>query len=110
MRRILIENARRKRRTRHGGQLRRVDLDEVPLAVDDPTEDVVAVSEALDRLAQTDPQAAEFVKLRYFAGLSVDETAGILGISPRTAQRDWAYARAWLYRELTGGSGEAQKD
>jgi RNA polymerase sigma factor (TIGR02999 family) len=110
MRRILIENARRKRRTKHGGQLRRVDLDEISLAVEDPTEDVLAISEALDRLAQADPQAAEFVKLRYFAGLSVAEAAGVLGISPRTAQRDWAYARAWLYRELTGGSAGGQKD
>jgi RNA polymerase sigma factor (TIGR02999 family) len=110
MRRILIENARRKRRTKHGGQLRRMDLDVVSLAVDAPHEDVVAISEALDRLAQTDPQAAEFVKLRYFAGLSVDEAAGVLGISPRTAQRDWAYARAWLYRELTGGPEEGPKD
>ena len=109
MRRILIENARRKRRTKHGGQLRRVDLDEVSLAVDDPHEDVVAISEALDRLAQADPQAAEFVKLRYFAGLSVDEAAGVLSISPRTAQRDWAYARAWLYRELSGTPGDGQK-
>jgi RNA polymerase sigma factor (TIGR02999 family) len=102
MRRILVENARRKRRIRHGGQYHRVELDELPISVENPHEDVVAISEVLDRLAQVDGRAAEFVKLRYFVGLSVDEAATVLGISPRTAHREWSYARAWLYRELNG--------
>ena len=102
MRRILVENARRKQRIRHGGQYRRVELDELPVCVENPVEDVVAISEVLDRLAQVDERSAEFVKLRYFVGLSVDEAAEVLGISARTAHREWAYARAWLYRELNG--------
>jgi RNA polymerase sigma factor (TIGR02999 family) len=83
MRRILVENARRKRRVRHGGQFRRVELDELQICVENLGEDVVAISEVLDRLAQTDARSAEFVKLRYFVGLPVDEAAAVLGACPR---------------------------
>ena len=103
MRRILVENARRKRAEKRGGGLRRVDLDGVDLpAVPDgaPADDLLALDEALSRLALQDPVKAELVKLRYFAGLSVEEAAGVLGISRATAARYWAYARSWLYSEL----------
>lgn len=100
MRRILVDNARRKARIRHGGQLNRVKMDELPLAVEAPDEDVLAVHEALDHLAATDLQAAELVKLHYFLGLSMEEAAQLLGISPRTAYRTWSFARAWLYQHF----------
>jgi RNA polymerase sigma factor (TIGR02999 family) len=100
MRRILVENARRKRRHRHGGDLDRQDLDPDQVAAREPSDQLLAVDEALDRLAQTDPTAAELVKLRYFAGLSIPQAADVLDISPRSADRIWAYARAWLRREL----------
>src|SRR5215468_5279800 len=101
MRRILIDNIRRKRRPKHGGDRNRVDLDEAP-CVADPREDLLALDEALSRLAQQEPAKAELVKLRYFAGLSLEEAAGCLGISPATAKRYWAVARAWLYAALSG--------
>ncbi len=101
MRRILVEKARRKRRTRHGGGLRRVDLDQAtPGGDDDAAGDLLALHEALDQLANEEPVAAEVVKLRYFAGLTAEQTASALDISLRTANRHWAYARAWLYRRL----------
>ena len=100
MRRILVENARRKGRVRHGGQMERVELDDLPLTVQVPDEDLLAVHEALERLEQTDAQAAELVKLHYFLGLSMDESAELLSISPRTAYRTWSFARAWLYQHL----------
>jgi RNA polymerase sigma factor (TIGR02999 family) len=100
MRRILVDNARRKNRIRHGGQMNRVDMDEFPLAVKAPDEDVLAVHKALDGLSQADFQAAELVKLHYFLGLSMDEAAELLGVSPRTAYRTWSFARAWLYQHL----------
>jgi RNA polymerase sigma factor (TIGR02999 family) len=97
MRRILVEAARRKRGPEHGGHLARHDLDpEHPAAPDHLSARLVALDEALDRLAEVEPRAAEVVKLRYFAGLTVPEAAAALGISPRTADNDWAYARAWL--------------
>jgi RNA polymerase sigma factor (TIGR02999 family) len=103
MRRILVENARRKRRLKHGGARRRVELDEAVLSVDGPPADeLLAVDEALERLAGEDPQAAELVKLHYFAGLSVEQAAELLGVSSRKAYRIWAYARAWLFRSLGG--------
>jgi RNA polymerase sigma factor (TIGR02999 family) len=102
MRRILVENARRKRRIKHGGARRRVDLDEAILAIDGPAEELLAVDEALGRLAVEEPQAAELVKLHYFAGLTLDEAAEVLGISTRKGYRVWAYARAWLFRCLGG--------
>jgi RNA polymerase sigma factor (TIGR02999 family) len=100
MRRILVESARRKARVRHGGQMRQVDWDDFPLAVKAPDEDVLAVHEALNGLEQLDAPAAQLVKLHYFLGLSMDETADLLGISPRTAYRTWSFARAWLYQHL----------
>jgi RNA polymerase sigma factor (TIGR02999 family) len=103
MRRILVENARRKRRLKHGGARRRVELNEAALAVDaPPAGELLAVDEALERLAREDPQAAELVKLHYFAGLTIEQAAELLGISARKAYRIWAYARAWLFRSLGG--------
>jgi RNA polymerase sigma factor (TIGR02999 family) len=103
MRRILVEAARRKGRARHGGGHTRVGLDAVP--GEPPDADPVALSEAVDRLAAASPQAAELVKLRYFAGLTGREAAGLLGISPRKSDQLWAYARAWLLEHLSGDPG-----
>ena len=100
MRRILVEKARRKRRRRHGGGLRRVDLDRVTPGDDDAAGDLLALHEALDQLAAEEPVVAEVVKLRYFAGLTAEQVASALDISLRTANRHWAYARAWLYSRL----------
>jgi RNA polymerase sigma factor (TIGR02999 family) len=102
MRRILVEAARRKKRLRHGGGLQRSELPADGPAVTDPVEDVVAVDEALVKLAAADPQAAELVKLHYFAGLTIEQAAGVLGVSVRKAYTVWAYARAWLFRCLGG--------
>jgi RNA polymerase sigma factor (TIGR02999 family) len=108
MRRILVERARRKRRRRHGGGLARHDLDPDRLAAPGAPADLLALDEALDRLAAVAPRAAELVKLRYFAGLTVPQAAAALGVAPRTADADWAYARAWLLAELRGdGPGRA---
>jgi RNA polymerase sigma factor (TIGR02999 family) len=104
MRRILVDAARRKRRERHGGGRDRVSLDDAQPATPDPRHDLLALDDALTRLAGEDPQAARLVELRYFAGLSVPEAAETLGISPRTADRVWAFARAWLHRDLTDGA------
>ena len=100
MRRILIDRARRKKRGRHGGGLIRLDLDDIDLAEESKSETVLFVHEALDRLAARDPEVAELIKLRYFAGVPNQEAAQMLGMSERTARRNWAYARAWLAREL----------
>ena len=97
MRRILIESARRKRAVRHGGGMDRVDVDAVDIAVDASSDELLAVHEALDKFAAHDPQKAELVKLRYFVGLTLEESAEVLGICARTAKRHWVYARAWLY-------------
>jgi RNA polymerase sigma factor (TIGR02999 family) len=102
MRRILVERARRKRTERHGGQLRRCSLDGLDLVYDEPPEDLLALDEALNRLAAEHPDKAELVKLRYFAGLSIDDTAHALGISPATVKRRWEFARVWLFREVSG--------
>ena len=121
MRRILIENARRKRSAKHGGDMSRHDVTEVQVEASELGEELLALDEALNRLAEqdqvkadlvklrhfaglasADPQAAELVKLRYFAGLSIDEAARALNISPRSADRLWAYARAWLRRAVSG--------
>jgi len=100
MRRILVEQARRKGRARHGGGQRRVDLDESGVAAKSPNADLLAIDEALTRLADLDPKRAELVKLRFFAGLTMPEAAVALGISLATAERYWAFARTWLYAEL----------
>lgn len=106
MRRILVDAARRKGRDKHGGGRHRVKLGDTPAAAPDPLDDLVALDAALTRLAAEDPQAARLVELRHFSGLTVPETAEVLGLSPRTADRVWAYARAWLHRELTAaGAG-----
>lgn len=101
MRRILVEAARRKKAAKHGGGLHRHDANELPIAAPEAPEDLVALDEALDRFAAAEPQKAELVKLRYFAGLSIEETAEALGISPATATRHWNYSKAWLYREMS---------
>lgn len=101
MRRILVENARRKARIKHGGDRQREDVDLVQIEVAETREDLVALDRALDRLALADKSAAELVQLRYFAGLTIAEIAEALSISPRTADRTWAFAKAWLHRELS---------
>ena len=101
MRRILVDNARRKKAARHGGGLQKVELEEVEAASAND-EQVLAVHEALEEFAKREPQKAELVKLRYFVGMTVEEAAAVLGISEGTAKRHWAYARAWLYEEITG--------
>jgi RNA polymerase sigma factor (TIGR02999 family) len=100
MRRILIEQARRKKRHKHGGARQRIDLDAAFNLVPAPGDDVLALDEALRRLEATDATAAQIVKLRFFTGLSMPETAQALGLSLRTAERNWTYARTWLHREL----------
>lgn len=100
MRRILVERGRRRSRERHGGELVRKDLDTLDLAAPQATDDLLALDEALNRLATADEQASTLVKLRYFAGLSLSQAAEILGISPRTADRLWAYSRAFLHAEI----------
>jgi RNA polymerase sigma factor (TIGR02999 family) len=108
MRRILVDAARRKRRDKHGGDRHRLDLEAVQPTVSAPRDDLVALDAALTKLAAQDPQAAKLVELRQFTGLSVTDAAQALGISPRTADRIWAYARAWLHRELTGTAADPE--
>ncbi len=100
MRRILIENARRKRARRHGGGQQRMDVQEVEIATGVKDDELLAVDAALERFAAQDQQKAELVKLRYFTGLTIAEAAEILGVSAPTAKRWWAYARAWLHKEI----------
>jgi RNA polymerase sigma factor (TIGR02999 family) len=104
MRRILVDRARRKRSGKRGGKLARQNIDAADLAAPEVTENILAVDEALTSLAATDAQAAELVKLRYFAGLSIPEAARALNISTRSTNRLWAYARAWLHDALHGES------
>ena len=104
MRRILIDRARHRHALRHGGDLQRLNLDDVEVAAgsgDD--EHLLAVHEALDRLVEVDPQKAQLVKLRYFAGMTIEEAALALGVSEPTAKRWWTFARTWLYREIRAG-------
>ena len=103
MRRILIDNARRKKRLKHGGGRQKVDLDQAELPIDVPSDDLIALDEALEKLANTDKASADLIKLRFFAGLTMEQAANILGIGRRTADRNWAYARAWLYRAINKG-------
>jgi RNA polymerase sigma factor (TIGR02999 family) len=109
MRRILVENARRKGRIKHGGQQNRTDLDPVHIAAPQVREDLLALDEALVRLKVVDAQAVELVHLRYFVGLSAAEAAELMGISSRTADRIWAFARAWLRREIAGPGDDSEK-
>jgi len=97
MRRILVESARRKQRIRHGGRRKRVELDVASVASPLPSDELLALDEALDELTEGDPDAAALVKLRYFAGMTASDAAAAMGISRRTADRLWAYARAWLH-------------
>ena len=103
MRRILVERARHRRRIKHGAGRERVDFDgeQLPEQQQDPT-DLIALDEALSNLERIDARKAKVVSLRYFAGLSVEETAAAMDISPATVKNDWAFARAWLHRELSG--------
>ena len=100
MRRILVDNARRKRRHAHGGELQRVDLEEACSIAEESLDDVLAVDEALSKLAAEAPEKAELVKLRYFAGMTIPEAAEAMGISRATASRHWAYAKVFLYCEM----------
>jgi RNA polymerase sigma factor (TIGR02999 family) len=100
MRRILIDQARHKQSQRHGGGRRREDIEHQQIAAREPSLDVLAVNEALERFETVDPLKAQLVKLRYFAGLTIPQAADVLGISSTTADRYWAYARAWLHAEL----------
>jgi RNA polymerase sigma factor (TIGR02999 family) len=100
MRRILIDRARMRKRERHGHGLQRVDLDQVDVATTTDDNTLLLVNEALDKLAAEAPEKAKLIQLRYFAGLSIEDAATSLGISPATAKRHWAFARAWLYAEL----------
>jgi RNA polymerase sigma factor (TIGR02999 family) len=100
MRRILVDRARRKERVRHGGELERLDLEHATVATEDNDDTVLAIHEALEKLALESPQKAEIVKLRYFTGLDHAEIAEALGVSEPTVRRHWAYARSWLYAEL----------
>ncbi len=107
MRRILVESARRKARIKHGGKFARIAADDLDPAAPATDDDVIAVHESLELLAQADHQAAEVVKLHFFAALTLDEVATLLGISSRTAYRDWAFARAWLARKLGRSDDES---
>ena len=100
MRRILIDTARRKKSLRHGGDRKRVDLEDADLAIEGPSDDLIALDEALEKLARKDKVKADLVKLRYFAGLTIEQAAEILGISRSTVDEHWAYARAWLRMEI----------
>jgi RNA polymerase sigma factor (TIGR02999 family) len=104
MRRILVDNARRKRSRKRGGDLVREDLDALEIALPDMPEDLVALNEALDEFSAVDKTAAELVHLRFFAGLPLPEAARLLDVSPRTADRLWAYARAWLHQRVQSES------
>jgi RNA polymerase sigma factor (TIGR02999 family) len=106
MRRILIEQARHKQSQGQGGQLQRIDLDEALSVAADPSDELLALDEALGRFESIDPVAARLVKLRSFARLTVPQAARALGVAPSTADRWWAYARAWLHAELNKGEAD----
>jgi RNA polymerase sigma factor (TIGR02999 family) len=103
MRRILIDQARRKESLKRGGDRQRQDIEQVDIAAPEPSLDLLALDAALERFERLDPSKAELVKLRYFAGLTIRQAAAALGISATTADRHWAYARAWLHAELARG-------
>jgi RNA polymerase sigma factor (TIGR02999 family) len=104
MRRILIDNARRKQRLKRGGPRQKVDLEDAGIIIEGPSEDIIALDEALVKLALEDPVKADLVKLRYFAGLTIEQAARILNISKATADRYWSYSRAWLFYEIDKGA------
>jgi len=106
MRRILVDQARRKRRPKHGGDGKRIDLNEALAVSNAPNDQVLALDEALEQLAREEPDKVELVKLHFFAGLSLKEAGAVLGISERTAKRYWAFARAWLYEAIHLGKDE----
>jgi RNA polymerase sigma factor (TIGR02999 family) len=103
MRRILIDNARRKQRLKRGGGQRKVDIDDALLSIEEPSINLIALDEALVKLSKDDPIKAKLVELRFFAGLTMEQAAGVLGIAHSTADEHWAYARAWLRLEITKG-------
>ena len=107
MRRILVENARRKKRGKHGGHLQRLSLEDRDVPVESPPDDVLALDDALTRLAETDPEAARVVQLHFFAGLPIEQVAETMGVSRATAYRQWAYARARLRSAIDEGGGGA---
>jgi RNA polymerase sigma factor (TIGR02999 family) len=107
MRRILVESARRKGRVKRGGDRRRVDLDDYEVTTGPPEDEILALDDALTRLAQEDPAAAQVVQLHFFAGLSVEQAAEALGVSRATAYRQWIFARAWLRCAMSAGEEEA---
>ncbi|MFO0999188.1 MAG: ECF-type sigma factor [Planctomycetaceae bacterium] len=109
MRRILVENARRRQQLKHGGEFHKTEADDVPIVADTTQDDLIALDEALVRLKTVDADAARLVQLRYFTGLTIPLAAESLGISPRTADRLWAFARAWLHREISG-TAESPED
>ena len=104
MRRILVDNARRKHSRKHGGEHERVDLEDGIFAIQEPSEDMLALDEALTELDATDKVKADLVRLRYFAGLTMEQAAELLGLSLSTGKRHWRYAKAWLYTRMTTGS------
>ncbi len=106
MRRILVENARRKKRLKRGGDLQQVELADVSVVVPKIHEDLIALDDALERLQTIDAEAVQLVHLRYFVGLSIPDAAKLMGIAPRTADRIWAFARAWLHQEIAGAEGD----
>jgi RNA polymerase sigma factor (TIGR02999 family) len=103
MRRILIDRARDKKRLRRGGERQKIDLDEIDIAVNTPAEELLDLNEALEELAFEYPECGELIKLRFFAGMSLGEAASILGLARRTADRHWAFGRAWLHQKLWQG-------
>jgi len=109
MRRILVEAARQRRRTKHGGEFRRVPLEALELSVAEPPDELLEIDDALTKLANIHPERAELIRLRFFAGLTTADAAQILEISTTTAERHWIYARAWLFREISTAADHAQR-
>ena len=110
MRRILVENARRKQRVKHGGEMARVELNETAMVAADAPTDLIALDQALEQLDVADPRAAQLVKLRYFGGMTIPDAAAVMAISPRTADSLWAYARSWLFQKMEGDAGGRQAE
>jgi RNA polymerase sigma factor (TIGR02999 family) len=106
MRRILVDHARARQSEKRGGGVTRLSLDESLAIPDGQPEELILLDRALERLAEMDPRQSRIIELRFFAGLSVEETAEVMGISPKTVKRDWSVARAWLHRALRGDNGE----